>query len=219
MVGPPPVIRVFIVAGVRLYRDGLAAILPRRDGIAVVGTAETWEAGALEVRLARPDIVLLDMAVADGPDAISTIVAGGAGAKVVALAVPESEPEVIAYAEAGVSGFVTREESVTDLVAAIESAARGQVACSPRVAAALLHRVTAMSHPAAPDSRLTRRESEIATLLDEGLSNKEIAQRLCIERATVKNHVHNILEKLEVRSRFEVAERVGARPGTRPHPV
>jgi DNA-binding NarL/FixJ family response regulator len=219
MVSAPPVIRVFIVAGIRLYRDGLAAILPRRDGIAVVGTAESWEAGAAEVGLLRPDIVLLDMAVAGGADAISEIVAGADGVKVVALAVPESEAEVIAYAEAGVSGYVTREQSVADLVAAVESAAHGQVACSPRVAAALLHRVTAMSNPTAADSRLTRRESEIAGLLDEGLSNKEIAQRLCIERATVKNHVHNILEKLEVRSRFEVAERVGSRPGTRPYPV
>jgi two-component system nitrate/nitrite response regulator NarL len=218
MVRPPPVIRVFIVARVRLYRDGLAAILPRRDGVAVVGTAATWEAAAADVRVLDPDIVLLDMAVAGGADVISEIVGGADGAKVVALAVPESDAEVIAYAEAGVSGFVTREQSVSDLVAAIESAARGQVACSPRVAAALLHHVTAMSHPAVPDSRLTRRESEIATLLDQGLSNKEIAQRLCIERATVKNHVHNILEKLEVRSRFDVADRVGARSG-RPHPV
>jgi two-component system nitrate/nitrite response regulator NarL len=215
-----PVIRVFIVARIRLYREGLAAMLPRRDDIAVVGTAESWEAGADDVRRLRPDIVLLDMAVADGSNAIREIVAGTDGVKVVALAVPESEREVIAYAEAGVSGYVTREQSLADLVAAVESAARGQVACSPRVAAALLQRVTALSNPSpAGDSRLTRRESEIATLLDEGLSNKEIAQRLCIERATVKNHVHNILEKLEVRSRFEVAHRVGARSDTRSSPV
>jgi len=212
-----PVIRVFIVARVRLYRDGLAAVLPRREGIAVVGTAESWEAGAREVQALRPDIVLLDMTVAEGADAIREIVAGAQGARVVALAVPESEREVVAYAEAGVSGYVTREQSVPDLVAAIESTARGHVACSPRVAAALLHRVTAMSNASAADPRLTRRETEIASLLDEGLSNKEIAQRLCIERATVKNHVHNILEKLEVRSRFDVAHRVDA--SARPTPV
>jgi two-component system, NarL family, nitrate/nitrite response regulator NarL len=214
------VIRVFIVARVRLYREGLATMLPRRDGIAVVGTAESWETGADDVRRLSPDIVLIDMALADGSNAIREVVAGTDGVKVVALAVPEGEREVIAYAEAGVSGYVTREQSLDDVVAAVESAARGQVACSPRVAAALLHRVTALSN-AGPggDSRLTQRESQIATLLDEGLSNKEIAQRLCIERTTVKNHVHNILEKLEVRSRFEVAQRAGVRSDRRPSPV
>jgi two-component system nitrate/nitrite response regulator NarL len=199
-------IRVFVLARVRLYREGVTAMLMRREGIALVGAAESWAAAADDVRATRPDIVLVDMAVEDGSEAIREIVAGASGAKVVALAVPESDHAVIAYAEAGVSGYVTRDESLENLVAAVESAAHGQVTCSPRVAAALLHRVTELSNPQAPDadSRLTRREAEIAELLDEGLSNKEIAQRLCIELATVKNHIHSILEKLEVRSRFEV---------------
>jgi DNA-binding NarL/FixJ family response regulator len=207
------VIRVFIVARVRLYREGLAAMLPRRDGVTLVGTAESWAACADELRALKPDVVLVDMAVADGANAIREIVTGADGVKVVALAVSESERDVIAYAEAGVSGYVTREESLDDLVAAVESAARGQVTCSPRVAAALLRRVTALSNPSPSesDSRLTRREAEIAALLDEGLSNKEIAQRLCIELATVKNHVHSILEKLDVHSRFEVAQRAASR--------
>jgi DNA-binding NarL/FixJ family response regulator len=203
------VIRIFIVARVRLFREGLAAILPRRDRITLVGTAESWAECADELRALEPDVVLVDMAAADGASAIREIVTGTDGVKVVALAVSESEQDVVAYAEAGVSGYVTRGESIDDLVAAVESAACGQVTCSPRVAAALLRRVTALSNssPGGPGSRLTRREAEVAALLDEGLSNKEIARRLCIELATVKNHVHSILEKLRVRSRFEVARR------------
>jgi two-component system, NarL family, nitrate/nitrite response regulator NarL len=207
------VIRVFIVARIRLYREGLAALLPRRDEITLVGTAESWAACADELRALEPDVVLVDMAVADGSSAIREIVNGTDGVKVVALAVSESEQEVVAYAEAGVSGYVTRGESIDDLVAAVESAACGQVTCSPRVAAALLRRVTALSNPSPveTDSRLTRREAEVAALLDNGLSNKEIAHRLCIELATVKNHVHSILEKLELHSRFEVAQRAASR--------
>jgi two-component system nitrate/nitrite response regulator NarL len=207
--------RVFVVAAVRLYRDGLAASLPRREGIEVVGTAKSWAEGAADVLASKPDVVLLDTALADGPSAIWEIVHAAEGIKVIALAVSESEREVIAYAEAGVSGYVTRDEALDDLVAAVHSAARGQVTCSPRIAAALLRRVTALSNPspATTEGRLTRRETEIAALIDEGLSNKEIAQRLCIELPTVKNHVHNILEKLEVRSRFEVAGR------NEPHPA
>jgi two-component system nitrate/nitrite response regulator NarL len=206
---PTPMIRVYVVGAVRLYRQGLAAILPRHDGIEVVGTAASWAACAAQAPAARPDVVLLDMALADGSKAIEEIVHATEGIKVIALAVSESERDVIAYAEAGVSGFVARDESIDDLVAAIESAARGHVTCSPRIAGALLRHVTALSNPlpVTAETRLTRREREIAALLDEGLSNKEIARRLCIELATVKNHVHNILEKLEVRSRFEVGSR------------
>lgn len=199
-------IRVFVLARVRLYREGLAAALRQREGISVAGAADSWAAAADDVRALRPDIVLLDMAAADGPDAIREVVAGTSGVKVVALAVADSEGDVIAYAEAGVSGYVTREETLDDLVAAVESAARGQVTCSPRITAALLRRVTALSNPPDVDidSRLTRREEEIADLLQEGLANKEIARRLCIELATVKNHVHSVLAKLNVDSRFDV---------------
>ena len=220
MVGSPPVIRVFIVAGIRLYRDGLAAILPRRDGIAVVGTAATWEAGAAE----RPHAAPGHRAARHGASpAARTRSARSWPAPAARRSSRSPSPRASRGDRLRRGGRVglrhARAVGRPIWSRPIESAARGQVACSPRVAAALLHRVTAMSNPAAADSRLTRRESEIATLLDEGLSNKEIAQRLCIERATVKNHVHNILEKLEVHSRVEVAERVGARPDTRPHPV
>jgi two-component system, NarL family, nitrate/nitrite response regulator NarL len=198
--------RVYVVAAVRLYREGLAALLPRRDDITIVGMAASWAEGASDALAARPDVVLLDMALTDGSSAIDEIVRSAEGIKVIALAVSESELDVIAYARAGVSGFVARDESLDQLVAAIESAARGQVVCSPRITAVLLRHVTTGSAPSS-DARLTRREREIAALLDDGLSNKEIARRLCIELATVKNHVHNILEKLAVRSRFDVAGR------------
>ena len=214
-------IRVFVVAAVRLYRDGLAATLARREGLEIVGTAGSWTEGAAEALALKPDVVLLDMALAEGASAIREIAHAADGIKVIALAVPENEREVIAYAEAGVSGYVARDESLDELVAAVESAARGQMTCSPRIAAALLRRVNVLSNPspAAAEGRLTRRETEIAGLLDEGLSNKEIAQRLCIELPTVKNHVHNILEKLEVRSRFEVAGRNGSQPVRWPGPL
>jgi two-component system, NarL family, nitrate/nitrite response regulator NarL len=210
------VIRVFVVASVRLYREGLAELLPRREGIEIVGSAESWAQGADEMLALAPDIVLLDTAVADGARAISEIVRNADGAKVVALSVAASDGDVIAYAEAGVSGYVARDESLDDLVTVVRSVARGEVACAPSIAAALLRRVSALSTYAHADAddRLTRREEEIAGLLVDGLSNKEIAGRLCIEPATVKNHVHHILEKLGARSRFEVAARLGRRTGS-----
>ena len=131
---------------------------------------------------------------------------------------PESEQDVVACAEAGVAGYVTRDASIDDLVATIDSVVRGEALLSPTVGATLLRGVAA---PAVGDrhdigERLTAREWEVLDLVGEGLSNKQIAKRLEIETPTVKNHVHNILEKLDAHSRTEAAARArGVRYGRR----
>jgi DNA-binding NarL/FixJ family response regulator len=102
---------------------------------------------------------------------------------------------------------VTRNGSISELVAAARCAARGELNCSPRIAGTLVRRVAALAkeqYSATHLSRLTQREREIADLLGQELSNKEIATRLRIEVATVKNHVHKVLEKLNAHSRFQV---------------
>lgn len=202
--------RILIMGDIRLYREGLRDILGRRRGFAVVATAGDRAAGiALAVELA-PDVVLVDMAMPESMESVHEIVALGAGVSVIALAVPEREQDVIDCVEAGASGYVTREASLKDVIAAVESAARGEALCSPRMTATLLRRVAALAAERAParSERLTPREREILELIDSGLSNKQIARKLCIEVATVKNHVHNILEKLQVGRRAEAAARV-----------
>jgi DNA-binding NarL/FixJ family response regulator len=139
------------------------------------------------------------------------------GLKVIALGIDELESEVIRWAEAGIDGLVSRQASLEDLMATVDSVAQGETLCSPRMTAALLRHVGVLARERGSSratSPLTAREREIAGLIDEGLSNKEIAQRLCIELATVKNHVHNLLEKLGVRRRGEAAaawRRTGSR--------
>jgi DNA-binding NarL/FixJ family response regulator len=134
------------------------------------------------------------------------------GVHVVALAVPDDENSVVNCAEAGVAGYVTRDQSIEDVIAAVESVARDEMIASPRLAATLLRRVTALaahrgaSGPA--EARLTPRELEIVALIGQRRSNKQIARDLCIEVNTVKNHVHSILKKLHVDRRADAAERV-----------
>ena len=128
--------------------------------------------------------------------------------KIVALGVAEVEQVVMACAKAGVSGFVAPSGSVKDVVAAVHSAVRGELVCSPRMAAMLLNGVSALvARPLADvdNDTLTQREREIVLLMSEGLSNKQIARSLGIQNATVKNHVHSILSKFRVRRRGEVA--------------
>jgi DNA-binding NarL/FixJ family response regulator len=135
-------------------------------------------------------------------------------AKVVAFAVAEeNEAEIIACARAGVAGFVARDASVEELVDAIRSAAGGGARCSPRVTAVVLGQLarSAAPHAAMQEGVLTPRENEILGLIDAGYSNKRIARTLGLEISTIKNHVHNILEKLRVAHRGEAAAFVRAR--------
>jgi two-component system nitrate/nitrite response regulator NarL len=204
------VIRVLICSDVRVYREGLAEILNGRSGIAIAGTS----AGGLEsldsVRTLGPDIVLLDMSMAGSMPVLREITALSGDARVLALGVTDSGPEVVAYAEAGVAGYVTRTETLDQLIDALLTVARGEAPCSPCAAAMLLRRVSTLAagqrgRPC-PTVRLTARERQILRLIGTGLSNKQIGQRLCIELPTVKNHVHHILEKLGVPSRHQAAQ-------------
>jgi len=201
-------IRVFIFSDVRIYREGLAEVLGQRPGLTVVGTVAGGDHELGAVRTSAADVVLLDMSTAGSVAILRRLRERAPEARVVALGVSETEPEIVAYAEAGVAGYVTREQAIGDLVDALTAVARGEAVCSPKAAAMLLHRVSVLAgangRPAAAHS-LTEREQEILGLIRAGLSNKQIGRRLCIELPTVKNHVHNILEKLGVRGRHEAA--------------
>lgn len=130
--------------------------------------------------------------------------------RIVVFSATSNEQEVLRYAEAGVAGFVSLESSREDLVEIVQSAARGELVCPPNVAAALLRRVHVLAprRPKLDESPLTARELEVAGLMEAGLSNKQIALQLHIELATVKNHVHRILEKLDARRRGEAVARL-----------
>ena len=204
-------VSVLVVADIRLYREGLVHALGHRSGLDVVGTAASSDAPSSSLAELRPDVVLVDVAATDGLAAVHSVVESVPDAKVVALALPESEADVIAYAEAGASGYVSRDGTLADLETVIRSVARGEALFPPRMTAGLLRRLAHLAadrEPGVTDIHLTSRETEIVELIDQGLSNKEIAQRLSIAVSTVKNHVHNILDKLHVDRRGEAVARL-----------
>jgi two-component system, NarL family, nitrate/nitrite response regulator NarL len=211
---------VFVVGDVRVHREGLALLLAHEGRLHVAGCSDSTAASSSVP--ADVDVVLV---AADTRANVGRI-AAASGAALVLLGVPDDEADVVAFAEAGVLGFVERGSTVDQLAAGIEAVARGETICPPRVAAALLSRLALLAQRRGepPDSALTARERQVVELIDDGLSNKEIAARLCIEVATVKNHVHNILEKLQVSRRGEAAARLrlveGDGPGVaRIHPL
>jgi two-component system nitrate/nitrite response regulator NarL len=200
------VTRVALLGDVRLNREGLATLL-RRDGrLQVAAIASTADGLADQDSV---DVVIVDTTTHDGPVPLRSLLEG-LRAPIVVLDAPDEERNVIAFAEVGVVGFVEREAGLDDLVAAVVCAARGDASFPPRIATKLLRRASSGATRRIPADvgSLTAREHEIVQLIAEGLSNKQIAKRLYIEVATVKNHVHNILEKLQVSRRTDAVARL-----------
>lgn len=199
-------IRVVVVSTIRLYREGLAASLGGRRAIEVVGTAVDAEAELREITALRADVVLVDTNAA--ATCARALARAAPDVRVVALAVTEADADVIPLVEAGVVGYLTTEQSLDDLTELIASVARGESPMSPSLAAMLVRRIAVLANERGPHLDgvvLTRREREILALIKRGLSNKQIAGELHIELATVKNHVHHILEKLGVSGRDQAA--------------
>jgi two-component system, NarL family, nitrate/nitrite response regulator NarL len=190
-----------------LLRDGLEARLAAHPAINFLGCYCVAEMRAF-VEASRPDVVLLDLSSRQCLAIPPEIRAVLPRVQFVAFAVADGETDALACAEAGVCGFVAQEGSVEDLIAAVGRAMEGEVVCSPRLAALLIQRVADLSAHRLPQVEpLTPREQEIAAYVARGLPNKDIARRLGLAPATVKNHVHNILQKLSLARRSELAAR------------
>lgn len=200
-------LRLYIVSPIRIYREGLAHVLATMGNFYLVGSEETFEPAVPFVRRCEVDVLLYDLRSASGLTGLRRLATAPA-VNVVALGVQESVDWVIPCAEAGIAGYVTDRTSLEGLVACIRDAAKGDFHCPPHIAASLLRRLGTIGpvlSSSAAGSRLTARELEVAALLQEGLSNRQIATRLTIQLATVKNHVHSILEKLEAPNRSDAA--------------
>lgn len=216
MQSPPPLeefpTRVLLVTANRLYREGLARLLTDRDASLVVETAVPDEAFLRRAASEAHDVVLIDAAIVRESDLARHLVAAMPRVRLVAIGVVEDDRDLLACAVVGVSGFVSLDASVDDLLSAIDGARHGELRCSARTAALMLGQLhTAVGRTVLPDVHLTVRQEEILRLIADGLSNKQIAGRLSIELSTVKNHVHNLLERLQVQHRWQASERV------RPH--
>jgi two-component system nitrate/nitrite response regulator NarL len=208
-------VSALIVSEVRFLRDCLAEILVRYPDIEVCGQSASLTDALDAAHALQPAIVLLDVALPGSFDTVAQFSAVAPAADVVALAIVETEENVLAWAEAGVAGYVPNTASVDELVAMLRQINQGEQTCSPRISGTLLRRIAVAGRgakPSFPADSLTQREFEIWRLLGEGLSNKEIARRLSISLGTTKSHVHNLLHKLSLQRRIEAARLYVAHP-------
>ena len=199
-------IRLLILAEVGLYLEALAQSLKRDEGIEIVGIVASLEETIATLRKNETDIVLVDTLMPAGAEAVRALVTAAPQVEVVVLAVPEDGNTVIAFAEAGATGYVVRDGSMEDLVEVIKSASRGEMLCSPGIAATLARRVAVLARERRMEpiqGRLTARELDVLRLLARGLSNAEIAETLVLGDTTIKTHVTHVLGKLGLRDRVQ----------------
>jgi len=200
-----------IVSEVRFLRESLAEILIRAN-IRVCGQSGTLAHALAIAQARRPEIVLLDVAFPGGVQAAMALSTALPEARVVALAIAETEENVLTWAEAGIAGYVPNTASVDDLVSLIGQIRRGEQTCPTRIVGSLLRHIGASERSVKSSlpsvAPLTRRELEISRLIATGFSNKDIARHLGISLGTTKTHVHNLLGKLSVQRRAEVMARM-----------
>ena len=201
---------LLIVSEVRLLREGVAGAIEEHSRLSVAAQCEKLGHALLAIRDHPAAMVLLDASFPRGLEALQEIRVVDPSARIVVLAVSETEENVVAWAKAGADGYIPATAALHELVRFIECIVRGEQICSPEIASGLM-RWVASSHCLTDDRALrfvvslTTRECEIVRMVAEGLSNKEIARRLNIELSTTKSHVHNLLGKLGVQRRGQVA--------------
>ena len=209
-----PGLRILVVWGVRFLGEGLAEALERDPFVAVVGLCTDLSEAVALTPVMQPDVILLDARIPEAAVAVRRALDIAPGMRIVASGVRETEDDILAWAEAGVIGYIPGTAALGDFTRLVKDIHAGEQDCSSRVAAGLLRQVGLIARrgtsPRIPllAPTLTKREWQVAELIRSGLSDKEIARRLNISLATTKSHVHNLLGKLSVRRRNQVADYV-----------
>lgn len=207
-----PPIALVLIDDNRLLREGLAAMIHTQPGFRVLAASANVDEALESVRDARPDVVLLDFGLVDH-DSLSvtaTVHAEVPTARVIVMGLLSAHEDVADYIRAGASGFIMKEASFEDFFGTIRAVVSGAEVLPPALTNSLFAQIARTAAAGSKTRvleavRLTKRERQVVSLLGEGLSNKEISTRLRIAVHTVKSHVHNVLEKLALRSRLEVA--------------
>jgi len=204
------VISVALIDDNRLVRDGISMLLNQMTDLTVVAAGSSADMSLL--RAVNPQVVLLDLGLRNGD---SLRVAGKVmkefpDSKVIVMDLLPVDEDIVEFTNAGVAGFILKDATLEDLVNTIRTVAEGARVLPPRVRGTLFSRIAreavAKGRPNALRAvRMTPREREVINLIAEGLSNKEIAERLRIATYTVRSHVRNVMEKLMLHTRLQIA--------------
>lgn len=205
-------IRILLIEDNRLLREGLIAMINGQADMRVVAAWREHENALLKATVAKPHVVLIDLGLRNlnGMRIVKSLAMEVPGAKVIGMGLIPTQLDVVEFVQAGASGFILKDATVKDFLSTIRSVAKGQKVLPLQLTGSLFSHVVEYALKAGKGKpthavRMTKREREVIALIADALSNKEIAQRLHIATYTVKSHVHNILEKLALHSRLQIA--------------
>jgi DNA-binding NarL/FixJ family response regulator len=205
-------IRILVIEDNRLLRDGITAIINKQADLRVVGSTAGNHDTLVKALALKPQIVLMDLGLRsdNGLRVVARLTRELPGTKVIGMGLIPSQLDIIELVEAGAAGFILKDAALENVLETIRSVARGVKILPPVLAGSLFnhvveHAARKLSGQGLEAVRMTKREREIIALIAEGMSNKEIAQQLNLSTYTVKSHVHNILEKMALHSRLEIA--------------
>jgi DNA-binding NarL/FixJ family response regulator len=206
-VTPPTVIRVLVADDQRVVREGLVLLLELLAGIEVVGAAADGEQAVALATELRPDAVLMDLRMprVDGVAATRRLRERDPGIRVIALTTYDDEQSVVQALRAGARGYLTKDAGAEQIRQALEAVVRGEAAIDPAVQHHLVDALATGAPATAgelPDG-LTPREAEVLSLIADGLTNAEIADRLVVSEATVKSHINHLFPKIGARDRAQ----------------
>ncbi|MQS10962.1 response regulator transcription factor [Streptomyces kaniharaensis] len=208
--GTPAPVRVFLLDDHEVVRRGVHDLLDGEPDLEVVGEAATAEQALVRVPALRPDVAVLDVRLGDG-DGVSVcreLRSRMPGLACLMLTSFDDEEALLDAVMAGAAGYVLKQISGTDLVSAVRTVASGRSMLDPGAATRLLNRLRSDAEPAhhaTSGPELTAREQEVLALIGEGLTNRQIGERLYLAEKTVKNHVSRLLAKLGVERRVQAA--------------
>jgi two-component system, NarL family, nitrate/nitrite response regulator NarL len=201
-------ILVFLICRVRLYQQAILGLLNRQAGINAVGSVDTFHDLILALDAVEPDAVLLDTGSPEALVLATRVVKARPSTRILGFGVDDVPPQVIACAQAGLWGYLPSNASTVELARAARRVAFGETVWSVGMGEKLFHHLRSVAlrdSGSKIDTVLTVRQQQILKLINEGLSNKQIAQRLSLGTSTVKNHVHGLLSRLQVGRRSEAA--------------
>jgi len=206
-------IRLLVIEDNRLLRDGITAMLKEQPDLIVAASLGTGENILRKIRALKLSVVLLDLGLRsqNSLEIVRSIKKKAGEVKIIVMDLVPTQADILEFVKAGVSGFILKDATVNDFLKTIRSVARGEKVLPSHLAGSLFsqiveHAVNGRASRLIESVRMTRRERQVIELIADGLTNKEIAQALHLSTYTVKSHVHNILEKLAMHTRVQIAK-------------
>jgi DNA-binding NarL/FixJ family response regulator len=208
-----PKIRVLLIEDNRILRQGITAMINKQRDVTVAGVSDGRENTLTKARAVKPHVVLMDLGLdsQNSLDVVQSVKREFPGIKIIGMGLAPTQSDILEFVQAGAEGFILKNATVEDVIKTIRAVAGGETVLPYAMTGSLFTQVTEHALMKGKRNlrmaiRMTEREKEIIALIVEGMSNKQIAASLNIATFTVKSHVHNILEKLALHSRLQIAK-------------